>query len=151
MTVFAEVICKDAYPAYRLRLEALLRIPAGASELEIHQLIEAGFSSDCVNSLRAVGALSPAGLNIIIPLRTLNTRLLRGQRLTPSESDRLFRVAHITAMAETLFGNETKARRWLGKRKNSFLGSSPIAMLSTSQGTRAVEELMLQIAEGYAL
>jgi uncharacterized protein (DUF2384 family) len=50
------------------------------------------------------------------------------------ESDCLFRLAHITAMAETLFRNEEKARCWLCKVKTSLSGKSPIAMLSNHPG-----------------
>jgi putative toxin-antitoxin system antitoxin component (TIGR02293 family) len=58
--------------------------------------------------------------------------LARGQRLTVEESDRLFRVAHIMAMAQTLFGDDEKAKHWLSKSKDRFSGKSPIAMLSTT-------------------
>lgn len=44
-------------------------------------------------------------------------------------SDRLFRAAHITAMADTLFGNDEKAKRWLSKPKDRFSEKSPMAML----------------------
>ncbi|EJM15420.1 Protein of unknown function (DUF2384), partial [Pseudomonas sp. GM21] len=37
---------------------------------------------------------------------------------------------------------------WLSKPKTRFSGHSPIAMLSTSQGTRQVEEVLIQLAEG---
>jgi putative toxin-antitoxin system antitoxin component (TIGR02293 family) len=67
-----------------------------------------------------------------------------------NESDRLFRVAHITAMAETLFEYNEKAKRWLSKSKDRFSGKSPLAMLSTLQGTRQVEEMLIQVAEGLA-
>lgn len=53
-------------------------------------------------------------------------------------------------MAEMLFGNEAKAKRWLLKPKESLSGSSPITMLSTLPGTRAVEDLLIQVAEGYS-
>jgi len=113
-------------------------------------MIVAGFSPSNAIALFNMGAISPLGRDVIIPLGILNSRLARGQQLTVSESDRLFRVTHVTVLAEVLFGNETKAKRWLEKRQDSFSGNCPISMLSTSQGTRAVEELLLKIAEGYA-
>ncbi len=51
-------------------------------------------------------------------------------------------------MAEVLFESDEKAWRWLSKPKTRFSGKSPIAMLSTSQGTRQVEEMLIQLAEG---
>ncbi|MNI84957.1 hypothetical protein D3C73_1419060 [compost metagenome] len=67
-----------------------------------------------------------------------------------AESDRLFRLAHITAMAEVVFGDTHKAQRWLSKSKARFSGENPIALLSTSPGTRLVEEMLIQVAEGLA-
>jgi uncharacterized protein (DUF2384 family) len=54
------------------------------------------------------------------------------------------------AMAQTLFGDDEKAKHWLSKSKDRFSGKSPIAMLSTTQGTRLIEELLIQTAEGLA-
>ena len=149
--MFAKVMGVEAYFAYRIHLEMLLQIPTDASDQDIHQLIEAGFSASSVMALYALGAIPPSQHSQIIPLKTLKSRLLHGQRLTTSESDRLFRLIHITAMAEVIFGNHTKAKHWLSKPKGNFLDNSPNEMLSTFLGTRLVEERLIQVAEGYAL
>lgn len=146
--MFAEVLRETAYGAYRVRLEALLQIPTNASDQDIHELIEAGFSTSSVKALYNLGRISSLERDQIIPFKTLKTRSARGQQLTVEESDRLFRVAHIIAMAQTLFGDDEKAKRWLSKPKDRFSGKSPIAMLSTIQGTRLVEEMLIQVAEG---
>jgi putative toxin-antitoxin system antitoxin component (TIGR02293 family) len=148
--MLAEVMHEKAYRAYRVRLETLLRIPIDASDQDIHEFITAGFWAARVKMLYDIGALSPATRNHIIALNALNFRLARGQRLSVSESDRLFRHAHITAMAEVLFGDSKKARRWLNKSKRRFSGETPNALLSTSQGTRLVEEMLIEVAEGLA-
>lgn len=148
--MIAPVMRKDAYRDYRVRLELLLHIPANASEQEIHELIEAGFLPDSVMSLCDMGVIGPTERNHIIPLRTLKIRLAERQQLTVHESDRLFRFAHIIAMAGTLFGNDEKAKRWLSKPKERFSGKAPFAMLSTLPGTRLVEEMLIQVAEGIA-
>lgn len=101
--------------------------------------------------LSELGVYDAVALNQIIPLGTLNTRLARSQRLSLGESDRLFRLAHVTAMAEALFGDVKKAQRWLSKPKQRFAWEQPIALLSTTQGTRMVEELLIQVAEGMVL
>ncbi|WP_238704623.1 antitoxin Xre/MbcA/ParS toxin-binding domain-containing protein [Pseudomonas nabeulensis] len=92
--------------------------------------------------------ISDVGCDQIIPFKPLKMRLADGQRLSVDQSDRLFRFAHINAMAEVLFESDEKARRWLSKPKTRFSGKSPIAMLSTSPGTRQVEEVLIQLAEG---
>jgi hypothetical protein len=92
--MFAEILRENAYGADRVRLEALLHIPTDASDQDIHELIEAGFSAGSVKALCDLGAISPLERDQIIPLKALKTRLARSQRLTVEESDRLFRVAH---------------------------------------------------------
>jgi putative toxin-antitoxin system antitoxin component (TIGR02293 family) len=148
--MFADAMHKDTYRAYRIRLQMLLKIPTDASDQEIHELIEAGFPAGMVKVLCDLGMISTIERDQIIPLKTLKARLARGQRLTLHESDRLFRVAHITAMAMVVFGNDEKSKRWLSKPNDHFSGKSPIAMLSTTQESRRVEEMLIKIAEGFA-
>ncbi|MCU1736727.1 MULTISPECIES: antitoxin Xre/MbcA/ParS toxin-binding domain-containing protein [unclassified Pseudomonas] len=148
--MLAEVMREPAYGAYRLRLEYLLQIPTDASELEIHEMIQFGFEASRLMKLCDQGDVTPLERDQIIPLKTLKTRVAKDQRLTVEESDRWFRAAHITAMADALFGNDEKAKRWLSKSKDRFSGKSPMAMLSTIQGTRQVEEMLIQLAEGFS-
>ena len=148
--MFTEILREDVYVAYRVRLETLLQIPTDASDRDIHKLIEAGFSARSVKTLCDFGKMSALERDQVIPPKSLETKLALGQRLTVDESGRLLRVAHIIAMAQTLFGDDEKAKRWLSKPKDRFSGKSPIAMLSTSHGTRHVEEMLIQLAEGLA-
>ena len=147
-SVFAGVLRDDAYHAYRIRLEASLNIPSNASDQDIHDMIVAGFSASMIMSLCDAGTLSPEERDRIIPLKTLKTKLVSNQLLTVDESDRLFRFAHITAMAEVIFGEAGKAKQWLSKPKSRFSGKSPTAMLTTTHGTHRVEEMLIQVAEG---
>lgn len=149
--MFAEVMRDAGYAAYRARLSALLHIPEDATETQIHNSIVHGFPAALLMDLCEKGEVTPIERDQIIPLRTLKTRLSKAEPLTVDESDRLFRAAHITAMAQTVFGGRDKAKRWLSKPKERFAGQTPMAMLKTLQGTRQVEEMLLQIAEGYAL
>jgi putative toxin-antitoxin system antitoxin component (TIGR02293 family) len=150
MAMLAEIMREPAYGAYRSRLNALLHIPIDASEMEIHVIIQVGFAAKRLIKLCEQGDMTTAERDQIIPLKTLKTRAAKDQKLTVDESDRLFRAAHITAMADAVFGNEEKAKRWLSKPKDRFSGLSPIAMLSTVQGTRQVEETLIQMTEGFA-
>lgn len=148
--MFAEVMRDKGYAAYRERLRALLDIPEDATDNEIHDSIMHGFPATRLIQLCEQGDMTPIERDQIIPLRTLKTRLSKDQSLSVDESDRLFRAAHIFAMAYTVFGDRSKAKRWLSKPKERFNGYSPMAMLTTLHGTRQVEEMLLQIAEGYA-
>jgi len=146
--VLAGVLLDDAYHAYRKRLEDYLHISSNASDQGIHDMIVARFSVSLITSLCADGTLSPQERDTIIHPETLKTKLAGNQLLTLDESDRLFRFAHITAMAEIIFGDEGKAKQWLSKPKARFFGKCPLAMVTTSHGTHLVEEMLIQVSEG---
>ena len=146
--VFAGVLLDEAYHAYRIRLEASLNIPSNASDQDIHDIIVAGFSASLIQSLCDVGTISPEERDRIIPLKMLKTKLVSNQLLTVDESDRLFRFAHITAMAEVIFGDAGRAKQWLSKPKSRFSGKSPTAMLTTTHGTHRVEQMLIEVNEG---
>ncbi|RWW58083.1 hypothetical protein BHE74_00035086 [Ensete ventricosum] len=133
--MFAGVLRQDVYHAYRMRLETLLHISVNASDLDIHDMIVAGFSVSLIKMLCDDGTLSDEERDRIIQPKTLKTKLSANQLLTLHESDRLFRFAHITAMAEVIFGDKGKAKQWLSKPKARFLGESPSAMVTTTFGT----------------
>lgn len=149
-SMLAEVLREPAYGAYRARLQALLDIPADATPLQIHNIIHSGFAADRWMQLCERGEVTPLDRDQIIPLKTLKTRIAKAQKLTVDESDRLFRAGHIIAVAAALFGNDDKAKRWLATPKDRFCGCSPMAMLSTIEGTRQVEEMLIQLVEGFA-
>lgn len=135
--------------AYRARLEAMLLIPVDSSGHSIGELIEAGFMSDNVSRLFELRIISAEVRDQIIPYTTPKRRLARGQRLSASESDRLFRIARVIAIAGVLFGDGEKAKRWLSTSKCCFSGKSPLEMLTTLQGSHLVEEMLNQAAEGF--
>ncbi len=142
------VLRQDAYHAYRMRLERLLHISVNASDLDIHDMIVAGFSVSLIKMLCDDGTLSDVERDRIIHPKTLKTRLSANHLLTLPESDRLFRFVHITAMAEVIFGDKVKAKQWLSKPKARFLGESPSSMVATTFGTHLVEEMLIQVSEG---
>lgn len=149
--MLAEALLDHGYSAYRARLKVLLDIPESAGSFEIHLRISCGFSAARLMKLADEGVVSPQAIEQIIPLRTLKNRITRNQPLTIEESDRLFRTVHITAMAEAIFGDADKARRWLFKPKKRLSGMMPINLLTTLQGTSQAEEMLLQISEGFVL
>lgn len=79
---------------------------------------------------------------------TLARRKKKHEPLTAIESDRLYRVARITALAFEVFGDENKARIWM-KRPNDVLdGEVPLALLETEIGASQVEDELLRIMYG---
>ncbi|PHN33228.1 antitoxin Xre/MbcA/ParS toxin-binding domain-containing protein [Pseudomonas sp. ICMP 460] len=126
---------------YRDRLRYLLNISTDATDEQLHELVETGLTWSTFEALRAMGIV-----NIDVqPLQSTDVRL------STSESDYLYRIAHILALAESFFGDVEKAKRWLSKPKSQFSGRKPIEMLSTTTGTNRVEELLTQAKEGMIL
>jgi putative toxin-antitoxin system antitoxin component (TIGR02293 family) len=137
--------------AYRVLLQTFLQIPAQAADLAIHHKVKARFPTELLKELVDAGSFSREAREIIISLRALDARVNRRQLLSVRESDRLFRVARVIALAEVAFGGRDKARRWLNAPKRRFRGNSLVGMLTTTVGAFLIEDTLLQLTEGYVL
>ncbi|MEW5790758.1 MAG: type II toxin-antitoxin system Xre/ParS family antitoxin [Pseudomonadota bacterium] len=82
-----------------------------------------------------------------IPLRTL-ARRQREERLKPEESNRIYRLAQVTAFAEDVFGDLDKAHHWLRKPNRALGGQVPLDLLDTDLGTAEVRNVLGRIAHG---
>ncbi len=88
------------------------------------------------------------GKIIGLPSSTL-TRRRQSKRLSPDESDRLYRVASAYRNALQLFeGDRTAAQRWLNEPAKALGGSKPIDYLDTEAGAEAVHDLILRLEHG---
>ncbi|MNF72888.1 hypothetical protein D3C84_548780 [compost metagenome] len=145
--MLTNVMGVEIYHSYRNRLERLLGIPSSASDQDIYELIEAGFPSAKLKELCDLGTITPSTRDQITKPQTLTVKVAHSERLNLRESDQLFRCVHITAMAQVLFGDEIKARRWLSKSNDRLAGSKPLDMLSTFPGMRQVEMILVKVAE----
>ena len=70
------------------------------------------------------------------------------ERLSPVESDRVYRFARIVAIAEDIFEDKKEALEWLNNPQYGLGGRVPFDMLQTDAGAREVEELLLRIDYG---
>ena len=121
------------------------------SGLELAEVVRLGFWPAVLDELFDGGILAKSDMErLIMPRRTLNHRINKGQRLTREESDRVARVARIVAMAEETFGNREKATRWLHKSTRGFGGQTPVDLMDTEEGARVVEDRLFRIAHGLA-
>lgn len=82
-----------------------------------------------------------------VATRTLARRKSGGE-LSPVESDRLYRIAHIVLKASEVLGTLEKARAWLHRKNRALGGSTPISCLDTGVGERQVEEILGRIDHG---
>ncbi len=69
-------------------------------------------------------------------------------RFARFESDRLYRLARVLALARESLGDEARATRWLKRTKRALGGVAPIAAIDTELGARQVENLLGRIAYG---
>ena len=121
---------------------------APASGLELAELVEQGLPIENLDRLKAKGlTFTEMGATIISP-RTLKHRKARGENLSPEESERAIRVASILRLAESVFGNDDKAMRWLRAANNRLDDRTPLSLLTTESGGRLIESMLWGIDEG---
>lgn len=85
---------------------------------------------------------------LVVPKRTLARRLSDGEPLTVEETDKAVRLARIDRLAAHVFGEPSKAHRWLRKPKKLLRGETPLAYLATEAGARIVEDMLHRIDHG---
>ena len=78
--------------------------------------------------------------------RSLQRR--RRGRLARFESDRLYRMARLLALARETLGDGARASRWLKRTNRALGGVAPIAAIDTEPGARQVENILGRIAYG---
>ncbi|HEX6038719.1 antitoxin Xre/MbcA/ParS toxin-binding domain-containing protein [Longimicrobium sp.] len=81
----------------------------------------------------------------IVPKTTLRRR----QRLDPEESQRLERLARMTALAEDVWEDPDLAHEFLTSAQPQLGGERPVDLARSDLGTRQVEMLLMKIE--YAL
>lgn len=121
---------------------------APETELEAARLVRGGLGPDVVATLERAG-LAKHAIRRIVPPRTLEHRRQRGERLTVEESERAYRAGSVLALAEAVFGDRDRAIAWLSAPRRRFDGESAFDLLDTEAGGRLVEEVLIQVDEGY--
>jgi putative toxin-antitoxin system antitoxin component (TIGR02293 family) len=131
------------------RLAELLALPrVPKQERDLADIVARRVAPEAIDRLARAG-VPPRHLDFIIPPRTLSHRKSKSERLTLDESDRAMRVARLLALADTVFGDHTKALVWLGAPAGLFSGKSGFEQMVSEAGARLVEEALLRIDEGY--
>jgi putative toxin-antitoxin system antitoxin component (TIGR02293 family) len=120
-----------------------------SSEGDLREAIREGFPPAVVeNLMRATGlTLKEVAGALDLSPRSLQRRRRSG-RLARFESDRLYRLARIMAIAGEYLGDAERARRWLKRPNRALGGLAPVAAIDTEPGARQVENLLGRIAFG---
>lgn len=130
------------------QIGAWLGIPVPKTDQQMLEIVERQLATSAINRLVALGITRPEIDALVIPLRTLQHRRSRREKLTVEESDRVLRVARLLSQAESVYGSRERALAWLRRSSSRFRGRTPLEMLKTDTGSRIVEELLVQIDEG---
>lgn len=119
---------------------------------ELREAIDAGLPYALLERLRGqLGASIEEIAEVLrISPRTLARRRREG-RLSPEESDRLYRVAHVFAEAVDLLGDAAEAAAWLRQPNLALSGTTPLALLHNTIGVREVEALIGRVKFGVSL
>ncbi len=120
-----------------------------SSDRELREAIREGFRPQVVQELMRTSGLTLKELAGALDLspRSLQRRRRTG-RLARYESDRLYRLARIVAIATEYLGDRERATRWL-KQPNRVLGGiAPVKAIDTELGARQVENVLGRIAYG---
>jgi putative toxin-antitoxin system antitoxin component (TIGR02293 family) len=119
------------------------------SQHDLRQAIREGFPPAVVEELMHSSGLTLKELADVLDLspRSLQRRRRTG-RLARFESDRLYRLARLVALARYSLGNHDRAVRWLKRSNRALGGSTPISAIDTELGARQVEDVLGRIAYG---
>ncbi|MSQ69928.1 MAG: DUF2384 domain-containing protein [Betaproteobacteria bacterium] len=82
-----------------------------------------------------------------IAQRTI-ARRVGESRLKVEESNRLYRIASVTALAEEVFGGIDAARAWLRQPNRALGGATPLVMIETDIGNQEVRDVLGRIVYG---
>ncbi len=125
-----------------------LGVPVPRTEQQMLEIVERQLPTTAIKRLIALGVTRAEIDALVIPLRTLQHRRSRREKLTVEESDRVLRVARLLSQAESVYGSRERALAWLRRSHPRLHNRTPLEMCKTDTGSRIVEELLVQIDEG---
>jgi putative toxin-antitoxin system antitoxin component (TIGR02293 family) len=120
-----------------------------SNDRDMREAIREGFPPAVVDELMRASGLTLAELAGALDLspRSLQRRRRSG-RLARYESDRLYRLARIVAIANEYLGDHERAVRWLKRPNRALGGVAPLAAIDTEPGAHQVERILGRIAYG---
>ena len=115
----------------------------------LQEPVRAGFPFAALKAFQQRYQITQVQIQALIDIseRTLARRKLE-QSLNKSESDRLYRVARIAALAEEVLGSPAAATVWLKEQIPTLGGVTPWSLLDTDEGAQRVAALLGRIDYG---
>lgn len=118
--------------------------------VQMIEAVERGLESAAVTRLAEALDISEGAVldAVAIPRSTFSRRKKQEERLTSSESDRLYRVTRLFGRAVEVLGDESAAQQWVRAPRRALGGVSPLVMARTDAGAQEVEDLLGRIEHG---
>ena len=120
-----------------------------SNDRDMREAIREGFPPAVVERVMHASGLTLKELAAALDLsaRSLQRRQRSG-KLARFESDRLYRLARLLAIASDYLGDQECARHWLKRPNRALGGLAPVAAIDTEAGARHVENILGRIAYG---
>lgn len=83
-----------------------------------------------------------------VPIRTWHRRKTAGERLKPSESEGVLRIARIAGRAADVLGDLGAAHQWLRTPIVALGGATPLSLLDTEPGAELVSDVLGRLEYG---
>ena len=149
-------ISHPALAPYAHRVAHLLgvtkQLARGASEVAVHDVIDAGLPRRALLRARQSAAAMPTSL--LLPALGISERTYMriqaepNKRLDVDQSGRLWRFAELFAKAQDVFGASELAIEWLMKPAMALENRTPIELLKTAVGAQLVDDVIERIRYG---
>jgi putative toxin-antitoxin system antitoxin component (TIGR02293 family) len=120
-----------------------------ANDHDLRDAIREGFRPAVLQQLMRASGLTLKEVATAVDLSPRSLQRRRsGGRLARHESDRLYRLARIVAIANEYLGDHERALRWLKRPNRALGGIAPVDAIDTEPGARQVENVLGRIAYG---
>jgi putative toxin-antitoxin system antitoxin component (TIGR02293 family) len=120
---------------------------AVASFFEVHEGISKASASQLFERIAATSSLPVGKLRAeLIPDSSWKRA---GKTLGHQASQTTARLSHVLSVAERVWGNETDATEWLNSPHPELRGATPLSLLKTEAGGRAVESILAALEFGF--
>lgn len=118
------------------------------SDRDLREAVREGFPHAVLEELMRASGLTLKELADALDLSPRSLQRRRRGRLARFESDRLYRMARLLALARESLGDGARSSRWFKRTNRALGGVAPIAAIDTELGARQVENLLGRIAFG---
>jgi putative toxin-antitoxin system antitoxin component (TIGR02293 family) len=129
--------------------KAALGIRGDVERLDLHDRIRRGLPYSALQGLTARFRLPKGQLSVVLGLPpSTEVRRKKARKLSQQESDRLFRLARVLALARLTLGSDEAAATWLQESNRALGGATPLDLLETAPGAHEVETILGRLDYG---